>query len=115
MIDLNLEPIAIPCITITKDQLQQIVNSNITNNEWNTFAHNVGCIPIHADITMNDGAFTENLIEQFRDTGIWPDHTQGSLFLSCFPSFDELETYLQKYNVVLTNEIWEQYYEEDDN
>jgi hypothetical protein len=106
--DSNLDEGSVPSIVITKEQLENIINSDITDDDWNTFAYNAGCCPRYLDSVRN--AITVELIDTFGNTGIWPSHTLGSLFDCCFPSFDELKTFLLIYNITLTDEIWNEYY-----
>jgi hypothetical protein len=102
----------IPSIVITKEQIENIIDDDVSNDDWNTFAYGAGCGINHLDPLNN--SIVSNLMDQFEDTGTWPVHTLGNLFLWANPSFDELETFLMKYNVVLTDEIWDEYYNSGD-
>lgn len=111
--DVSTEENTIPSIVITKEQLENIIDDDISNEDWNTFAYSAGCGINHLDPLNN--SIVNNLIDQFIDTGTWPAHNLGSLFLWANPSFDELETFLMKYDIILTDEIWNEYYNNLDN
>ena len=102
----------IQSIVITKDQLEYLVNDDIPDDEWNTFAYDSGCGMRYIDHVLN--GVVCNLIDQFVNTGEWPVHTLGNLFLWGNPSFEELETFLMKYNIILTDEIWNEFYHDSD-
>jgi hypothetical protein len=60
------------------------------------------------DVEKN--ALTQDLINEFEDTGIWRKHELGNLFTCANPSFEELFDMMKKYSVELTNDMWNEIY-----
>jgi len=98
----------IQAIAITKEELENFVNSDITNNDWNTFAYKCGCVLRYMDDERNK--ITVDIIDEFEDTGIWREHELGNLFNCAHTSFEELDEMMKKYDVVLTKEMWNEIY-----
>jgi chaperonin cofactor prefoldin len=98
----------IQAIAITKEELEEIIDTDITTNDWNTFALKVGNVLMFMDAEKN--ALTQDLIDEFEDTGIWREHELGNLFACANPSFEELSDILRKYDVELTEEMWNEIY-----
>lgn len=98
----------IQTISITKEELENFVNSDITNNDWNTFAYRCGCVLRYMDNERNE--ITQDIIDEFEDTGIWREHELGNLFISSMPSFEELADMVEKYDIVLTKSMWNEIY-----
>jgi hypothetical protein len=94
----------IQAIAITKEELEEIMDTNIANNDWNTFALNSGNVLMYMDVEKN--TLTQDLINEFEDTGIWREHELGNLFAYANPSFEELFDMMKKYDVELTEEMW---------
>ena len=98
----------IQAISITKEELEEIIDNDIANDDWNTFAVKVGNVSMYIDAEKN--ALSQDLIDEFEDTGIWREHELGNLFACANPSFEELYDMMGKYNVELTEEMWNDIY-----
>jgi hypothetical protein len=98
----------IQTICITKEELENFVNSDITNNDWNTFAYRCGCVLRYMDDERNE--ISQDIINEFEDTGIWREHELGNLFSCSEPSFEELVEIMKKYDYVFTKEMWNEIY-----
>lgn len=98
----------IQSVAITKEELEEIIDTDITNCDWNTFALKVGNVIMYMDAEKN--ALTQDLIDEFEDTGIWREHELGNLFAYANPSFEELFDILKKYDVELTKDMWNEIY-----
>jgi hypothetical protein len=98
----------IQSVAITKEELEEITDTDIETNDWNTFALNSGNVLMYMDAEKN--ALTQDLIDEYEDTGIWREHELGNLFACANPSFEELSDILKKYDVELTEEMWNEIY-----
>ena len=98
----------IQTIYITKEELENFVNSDISNNDWNTFAYRCGCVLRYMDDERNE--ISQDIINEFEDTGIWREHELGNLFSCSEPSFEELVEMMKKYDYVFTKEMWNEIY-----
>jgi hypothetical protein len=105
-IQLNDDDIPIPSVILKKKILEQIINSEIPTNEWNTFAClTSGLTKPHIDL---NNPIIEYLFDECHKTSVWLNHDLGNIFAFAYPSFDELKPFLEKYNIILTHEIFDE-------
>lgn len=71
-------------VTLSKETLETLIHTTLSEKEWYTFADSTG---------------------MWCGCGDGKDKTHTIIDV-CFPSFEELESFLKNYNVVLTDEMW---------
>jgi hypothetical protein len=106
-IEYDDDVIPIPSVILKKKILEQIINSEIPTNEWNTFA----CLTnglTKPNIDLNN-PMIEDLFNECHTTGVWLNHDLGNIFAFAYPSFDELKPFLEKYNIILTDSMFNEW------
>jgi hypothetical protein len=56
----------IQAISITKEELEEIMDTDISTNDWNTFALKSGNVLMYMDVEKN--TLTQDLINEFEET-----------------------------------------------
>jgi hypothetical protein len=83
-------------LCLKKVHLQEIINSNISNSVWNTFADRTyrwkGYVPGNLYLINGNGK------------GTWEGCCD--YFDSCEVTYEYLQDFLQKYNIILTHQLW---------